>query len=60
MPINKSLLKGLRKKYGKEKGDEIYFAMEQDGTLSFTKGLKTAIREGHTQKSIRKTKKKTK
>jgi hypothetical protein len=57
MPINKTLLKSLRKMYGKEKGDEVYRKMEADGELRFTKGLETAIKEGHTQKYIRRTKK---
>jgi len=48
MPINKSLANSLTKKYGKKKGEEIYFGMENKGTKSFKKGLRTAKKEGHT------------
>jgi hypothetical protein len=58
MPVNRSLLKKLIEKYGEEKGKEMYYAMESEGKPSFKKGLKTAIKEGHTLKKVPKTKKK--
>jgi len=61
MPVNKTLAKALIKKYGYKKGKEIYYGMESDGKPSFKKGLDTAEKEGHTQKSFpRKPKKKKK
>jgi len=52
------MLASLRKKYGFEKGTEIYYKMESEGKPPFKKGLKTAVKEGHTQKGTRKRKKK--
>jgi hypothetical protein len=48
MPVNKSLAKALIKKYGKKKGEDIYYAMENEKKASFKKGLKTATKEHHT------------
>lgn len=60
MPINKSLAFALIKKYGKKKGESIYFGLEnakgKKGS-AFRKGLKTAKREGHTVAKFPKKKK---
>lgn len=53
MPINKSLLTSLVKRYGSMKGEEIYRKMEQENKPTFKSGLKTAIKEKHTIKRIR-------
>ena len=58
MPVNRTMLASLRKKYGFKRGTEIYYKMEAEGKPPFKKGLKTAIKEGHTQKGTRKSKKK--
>jgi hypothetical protein len=58
MPINKNLAKNLIKKYGYEKGMEIYNAMESDNKPSFKKGMKTAKKKGHLLKKFPKKKKK--
>ena len=50
MSVNKTLAKALIEEYGHEKGKEIYFKMESEGKDTFTKGLSTAEKEGHTQK----------
>ncbi len=47
MPVNLSLAKALIKKYGKKKGEKVYYAMENKKGKGFSKGLKTARREGH-------------
>jgi hypothetical protein len=52
MPVNKSLANNLRKKYGDKKAKEIYYAMENEGKDSYHKGMSTAKKEGHTQKSF--------
>jgi hypothetical protein len=57
MPVNKSLAKSLKKKYGSKKGESIYYAMENSGSKSFKKGLKNATKEGHTLKKFPKGKK---
>jgi hypothetical protein len=49
--INKHLATSLKKQYGK-KGESIYFAMENQGSKSFKKGLKTAKKEGHLVKKF--------
>lgn len=49
-PVNRTLADALIKEYGKKKGTDIYYSMEQTGSKSFKKGLKTAKREGHTRK----------
>ena len=60
MPINKPLYSSLVKKYGAKKGKQVYFAMENKGTKSFKKGLKTAKRQGKTMAHAPKTKKRRK
>ena len=57
MPVNKSLAGSLKKKYGAKKGESVYYAMENKGTKSFKKGLKTAKKEGHTSAKFPKGKK---
>lgn len=52
MPVNKSLAKALIKKYGPEKGKDIYYAMENDNKSAFKKGLKTAKKENHILKKF--------
>lgn len=52
MPVNKNLAKNLIKKYGAKKGKEIYYAMENEKSKAFQKGLRTAKREGHTLKKF--------
>jgi hypothetical protein len=52
MPINRSLAKALTKKYGKKKGEKIYFGMESEKKPSFIKALKTAKKEKHTLKKF--------
>ena len=47
MPVNKSLASALVKKYGKKKGKDIYYSMENDAKPGFKKGLATAKKEGH-------------
>jgi hypothetical protein len=58
MPVNKTLAKALIKKYGPKKAKEIYYAMESEGKPAFKKGLATAIKEKHTQKTFPKKRKK--
>lgn len=58
MPINKSLLSGLKKQYGAKKGTSVYFGMEQKGGKAFRKGLSTAKKEGHTVSHLKDLKKK--
>lgn len=53
-------MKALIKKYGLDKAKEIYYKMEAEGKTSFKKGLKTAIKEGHTQKHFTRKRKKNK
>jgi len=60
MPVNKSLAKNLKKKYGAKKGESIYYGMENKGSATFKKGLKTAKKEGHTLKKFPKGKKSNK
>jgi len=61
IPVNKKLARALIEKYGYDKAKEIYMAMEKEGKPAFTKGLKTAIKKGETQKHFpRKPKKKKK
>jgi hypothetical protein len=60
MPINKTLANALRKKYGDKKAKEIYYAMENEGKPPFKKGLATAEKEKHTQKTFPKRKLKKK
>lgn len=43
-------MNGLIKQYGLKKAKEIYYSMENDGKPAFKKGMKTATKEGHTQK----------
>lgn len=52
MPINKSMMTGMEKTYGKKKGQQVYFASEAAGKPSFKKALKTASKEGHTAKDL--------
>lgn len=58
-PVNKTLAKALVKKYGKKKGEDIYYGLEQKGSKSFQKGLKTATKEGHISKKFPKKKKRS-
>lgn len=60
MPINKPLISALRKKYGTKKGTSVYFGMANKGTKAFTKGLKTAKRQGKTVPHLKNLKKKKK
>lgn len=46
MPINAPLMKSLKKSYGTKKGKSVYYAMENKGSKSFKKGLKTAKKQG--------------
>ena len=60
MPINKTLAAALVKKYGKKKGESIYFGLENakgKKGLAFRKGLKTAKKEGHVVAKFSKKKK---
>ena len=57
MPVNKSLAKGLKKQYGAKEAKKVYYAMENQGSKSFKKGLNTATKEGHTTKKFPKGKK---
>jgi hypothetical protein len=59
MPVNKSLANSLIKKYGHEKGMQIYYAMESECKPTFKKGMKTAKKEGHTLKKFPRKRKKT-
>ena len=52
MPIHKKLAKALIKKYGYEKGKEIYYKMESEGKDTFVKGMKTAKEKNETQKTF--------
>jgi len=52
--VNKTLLKGLRKKYGFDEGTRIYYKMESEAKPGFSKGIKTATKEGHVQSGTRK------
>lgn len=52
MPVNSTLAKSLKRQYGSKEGERVYFAMENSGKPSFTKGLKTATKEGHTVKHM--------
>lgn len=57
MPINKSLAKALKKKYGAKKGENVYFGMEKSKGKTgkiYKKGLKTAKKEGHIQAHFKK------
>ncbi len=58
MPVNKSLAKSLKKKYGAKKGESVYFGMENAGKPAFKKGMKTATKEGHTAAHMKDLKKK--
>ncbi len=40
MPVVKSLMDNLVKRYGKERGERIYYAMEAEGSGPFAKGAK--------------------
>jgi len=40
MPIVESLMLSLVRRYGKEKGQRIYYAMEAEGSGPFAKGAK--------------------
>lgn len=53
MPINKSLMDSLVKKYGKKEGEKRYFAMENSKNPAFQKGVKTASKEGHTVSDLK-------
>jgi len=53
MPINVSLMKALKKRYGSQKGEDVYFGMENEGKPAFEKGLRTAKKEGHTVKNLK-------
>ena len=55
MPIVRSIMNNLIKKYGNKKGKSIYYAMENKGKL--TKAKRTATKQGHT---VKKWKSKTK
>lgn len=46
------MLSAMEKKYGRKKGQSIYFASENSGKKSFRKGLKTAGAEGHTSSNL--------
>lgn len=35
MPINQSLMRALKKKYGEKRGEDIYYAMENAGVPPF-------------------------
>lgn len=59
MPVNATLMKSLKKKYGPKKGEQIYYSMEKSGSPSFQKGLKTAEKEGHVLGGKKKKKKKS-
>ncbi len=60
MPVNKSLVESLKKKYGGKKGMSVYAGMEAKGEPAFKKGMKTATKEGHTAKSMKAVKPKAK
>jgi hypothetical protein len=60
MPVNKTLMKALIKQYGLKKAKEVYYAMENEGKPPFKKGLATAEKEKHTQKTFPKKRKKRK
>lgn len=38
MPVNKKLMRSLKKEYGEEKGERVYYAMEAEGKVSGKKG----------------------
>lgn len=40
MPVVKSLMSSLRKKYGVKKGERVYYAMEAEGKGPFASGNK--------------------
>lgn len=40
MPVVKSLMDNLVKRYGKEKGERVYYAMEAEGSGPFAPGAK--------------------
>lgn len=40
MPIVESLMANLVKRYGKERGERVYYAMEAEGTGPFAAGAK--------------------
>jgi len=46
MPVNKSLMAKLKKKYGSEKGERIYYAMEQKAKSKKKRGKHKAKRRG--------------
>lgn len=52
------MLKSMQKSYGKKKGQSVYFASENSGKKSFTKGVATAKKEGHTVAHLKDLKKK--
>lgn len=56
MPVNKNLAKALVKRYGSKKGENIYYAMENEKSAAFKKGIKTATKEKHTIKKFPKKK----
>lgn len=58
MPINVPMLQAMQKKYGKKKGQSVYFASENSGKKSFAKGVKTAQKQGKTVAHLKDLKKK--
>ena len=60
MPVNRSLARRLIEKYGYEEGKRIYYAMENEHSDSFKKGMKTAMKEKHINKAFPRKKKKKK
>ena len=58
MPINVPELTAMQKKYGKKKGQSVYFASENKGSKAFKKGLATAKKQGRTVAHLKDLKKK--
>lgn len=48
MPVNVPMLQAMQKKYGKKKGQSVYFASENKGKKGFAKGVRTASKQGLT------------
>jgi hypothetical protein len=48
MPVNRTLYDALVKQLGPKEGKKRYYQMESKGGAAFKKGLKTAVKEGHT------------
>jgi len=57
MPVNVTLMRRLKRKYGKKKGERIYYAMEAEGHPA-TKPA--AVRKSRRKKSRKRRRRKTK